>query len=101
MDGEVLLGPVPGWKAVIRTDPNGDQRQKFVDPSGEEKVSDPRFGDLPEKWVVILAPDRLWPEKEVWVAQNTITGQIIYSDPRYFRTRLRARGIALRQFALV
>jgi hypothetical protein len=102
MDGEALLGPLPpGWKAVIRTDVNGDQQQKILNTSGEETLPDPRFGELAEEWEAILAPDRVWPEKEVYVARHRITGQLVYSDPRLLPDALRARGVSLRQFALV
>ncbi|KAF2826971.1 HET-domain-containing protein [Ophiobolus disseminans] len=101
--GEALLGDLPdGWKTVGHLDTYGDFHERFIDPANPSVFSeDPRLGPLPSDWIRVVAPDRQWPSKKVNAFQNTVTGQILHSDPRMLSDALRARGVPLKEFRLV
>ena len=68
-----------------------------------EEVSqeDPRLGPLPKKWERVELERT--PDDPLLFAphRNTVTGEIINSDPRMFPEALKARGIKFQQLRLV
>jgi hypothetical protein len=103
MGGEILLGLLPtGTELRFEFDMNFDGQPTFFNQkTGQSSTKDPRLPPLPEEWKNVMTKDRLWPSKKVEAFQNTVTGQILHSDPRLLPDALRARGVPLEAFALV
>jgi hypothetical protein len=83
MDDKALLGSLPGLRIEIRNDGRGLYKQDFISPMNPRGTHlDPRPGPLPENWKGIVAPDCLWPEKQVDAFRNTTTGEIMHAEQR-------------------
>lgn len=102
MDGEALLGPLPGrWER--RTVHDGDMSSPwfstFVDTdTGVTQPEDPRLGNLPKGW------SRKSHENErLWTQFVNESGEVFDKgwDPRLLPEALRERGVNLNFFKLV
>jgi hypothetical protein len=52
-------------------------------------------------WMEYVAPDFLWPAKQVDAFRHTTTGEILHSDTCLLPDTLRARGVQLESFGLI
>ena len=104
-DAKALLGPLPeSWSVQVRG--RSDDRQgyfpHFFDSEGQSlSEKDPRLGNLPHNWERF---NRDWEYGDPLNAQwykNTITGEIINSDPRMSPEALKARGVKVQTITLI
>jgi len=103
MRGESLLGPLPHpWKfRLLRDELNILQPSFWNSDTNTSKEEDPRLGGLPPDWERI-EHERTSDDALLYsYHRNTVTGEVINSDPRMFPEALAARGVKLEQFLLV
>ncbi|KAK5661140.1 hypothetical protein OQA88_11030 [Cercophora sp. LCS_1] len=103
MDGESLLGPLPGnWRLqmIFR---GGFYSPTYTDTSLAEimQTEDPRLGSLDPNWVAIPR-DRTQDDPYFFSSfRDENTGRVINSDPRLLPNALKQRGVVLEDFVLV
>jgi hypothetical protein len=97
-DGEALLGPIPSPWRMICVD---RVLEYFHTETGEQTVEDPRLEPIPEPWVRIPFKRERHDPRFCENFKNTITGEVLNSDPRLLPDALRARGVKLQTFQLV
>ncbi|CAM1510676.1 Fc.00g010110.m01.CDS01 [Cosmosporella sp. VM-42] len=102
MDGEGILGPLPRpWKAVLYSSVNNSDTRYRDCTTGKEVLEDPRLGNLPPGWVRIKRKSELGEGFIHDDFLNTVTGDMMNSDPRLLPEGLKFCGRAPNVFRLV
>jgi len=102
-DATRLLGPLPApWKLQLVPDDTNDLICQFFNTDTKETtIEDPRLPALASEWERFESP-RTKDDPEYYQRfRNTVTGEVMNSDPRMLPDALRARGVALRTFQLI
>jgi hypothetical protein len=105
-NAEALLGTLPTSWAIKRCkDGCGRWQPFFLNGETGELVGpdrDPRMGPLPAEWERLAVTPEYEDDEGLFVHRyrNKMTGEVIDSDPQVSPDRLKARGVALRTFAL-
>jgi hypothetical protein len=102
-DSTGLLGPLPEpWHVLNDYDSFGFWLQFFHNPeTGVTTLEDPRLGKLPPSWERVESI-RIKGDPEILARfKNTITGEVINSDPRLCSNVLKERGVDLQSYRLI
>jgi hypothetical protein len=102
MFGEALLGSLPpNIRSVQNLDLQGGHTFHYHDTETGAAAQDPRKGPVPHPWTQ-LPYQRERADPHIFRKfRNTVTGEVINSDPRLLPDALEARGVILRKFQLV
>jgi hypothetical protein len=105
MNSEAVLGRLlPSTQVRVAANNDGVFQPRYMDPTTSSLCSaDPRLADVPvpEPW----EPVKLWQwtnddPTQCVKYRNTVTGEVINTDPRMFPDALRSRGLNLRNIVL-
>lgn len=102
MDSEALLDKLPyPWAVEQWNTPKGLMPRYRNTLTEELRVDDPRLEPLPEEWERVEVPwTKTSPAFADWF-RNKHTNEVQSHDPRMTADKLRARGVALREFELI
>ena len=103
MDAEALLGPMPTpWHVEIQSDSMGYRFPRYLnEATNVSTLNDPRLGPLSDVWNQV-GHERTRDDPALFqYFQNTVTGEIMNSDPRLLPEALEERGVQLQAFRLV
>ncbi|ENH69208.1 Heterokaryon incompatibility protein 6, OR allele [Fusarium oxysporum f. sp. cubense race 1] len=100
---EAFLGPLPApWVMQYKPDSCGVQTPYFFNKDTKEAVQqDPRLGELPVMWKAIQKDRTKDDPQFLSLFRNSLTGELMNSDPRMLPEALRDRGVRLQSFKLV
>ncbi|EXM16651.1 hypothetical protein V3481_018391 [Fusarium oxysporum f. sp. vasinfectum] len=100
---EAFLGPLPApWVMQYKPDSCGVQTPYFFNKDTKEAVQqDPRLGELPVLWEAIQKDRTKDDPQFLSLFRNSLTGELMNSDPRMLPEALRDRGVRLQSFKLV
>jgi hypothetical protein len=102
-DATGLLGPLPApWKGIFRVDSMGRHLHLYYNSVTRQSTpEDPRLDLLPSNWQR-LSYERIEDDPEIFQRfKDTITGEVVNSDPRLTPEALMARGVELTTFRLI